>query len=284
MMKRQNKHTVPANPGWIEHKGGFVLSLFFHILLFSLFLKRPPTKETQRILIPPRLTMELIMPDEMMQPTPEILPSEARATHSQDAPEESQTPKTGGNQAAEPAETGKDANSLIPENTLSEFQGEIARERNNIERSLSGIHGEIEKRGFRAKGAKADFDSEGADQGTIRILDVGDIPEKILDEVFRKYNIRIVQKYIEGENNIEFLNKVKTRNKTFLSQKGTGYYEVFEIPPQAMKKMTLLEQAEMQKKGLDPNKTRVAKIVFGIVENEGNHDLGVTDFEFQELE
>jgi hypothetical protein len=51
-----------------------------------------------------------------------------------------------------------------------------------------------------------------------------------------------------------------------------------------MKKMTLLEQAEMVKKGLDPNKTRVIKIVFGIVENEGNHDLGVTDFEYQEME
>ena len=50
-----------------------------------------------------------------------------------------------------------------------------------------------------------------------------------------------------------------------------------------MRKLTLLEQEEIQKRGLDSGNTRVTRIVFGIVKLGEDFDIGVTEFEYEEL-
>jgi len=280
----ETTNIATIQPNWVEKNGGFFLSLFFHILVFSFLITRIPEKPPKPVEAR-RISLMLIAPAPMPPQPPlpsQILPTEARATHMK--PEKKVEPDLNKPSTSfAPKQPDRSRSPEIPENMLSEIQTEITRQQKELEYSLSDLHWAIEKRTVYLKGAEANFNSAGAEKGTVRILDVKNVSEKISEQVLRKYQIRITQKYIDGSGEVQFLNQASVREKTFVSQKKSGYFEVFEIPPTAMRKLTLLEQEEIQKRGLDSGNTRVTRIVFGIVKQGEDFDIGVTEFEYEEL-
>ena len=64
-----------------------------------------------------------------------------------------------------------------------------------------------------------------------------------------------------------------------------GVYEVFELSPEAVAHMSRLEESEIRRRNLDLEKTKVTRVVFGIVPTSGgDYDLGLLEFEAQPLE
>ncbi len=265
-----------AHRSWVEHRGGLVLSLFLHLLLFSILLTKVPLRP-QTSPMPRRVFLHISVP-----PSIPVRPNAARATFVKSSTESPRPPAR--ETAPKPQRTvGSKAFQSTSRDNLAEINREVESEEREIARSLTNIRGELERRAFRLKGVAADFSSEGADKGTIRILDFEDHPDNVVAPILKKYGIRITQKYINGKNEMMFLNRARLGDKTFISQNQTGYFEVFELSSKALKKLTLLEEAELAGRGLDPNNTRIIKIVFGVVRRDGEYDLAVTDFKYQEL-
>ena len=164
-----------------------------------------------------------------------------------------------------------------------EIRKESNSESADIERALNNIRGEIEKRSSQKKGLPTGFDSAGAEKGIVRIFDVSGVPDKIVDAVFTRYDIHITQKYIGEGTPQSFLSSAQVGDKTFVNREGGGFFEVFEISYPVVKKLIALEKEEMQKRGLEPDNTEVIKVVFGIIEKNGEYDLGITEFQYHEL-
>lgn len=276
MMSKKNL-IVPVRETWIEQKGGLLFSLLFHLVLFSfLIAKYPEFMIPKNIPNPISLLLNLSYESDEND-APSFTPAQSTF-------QEEKGSKEASSQTQEDIQE-KTTEKLIytEERPLPEFRVGIEEMEKELENSLSDLHGAIERRSLHAKGTKAGFDSSGAEEGTVRVLDIGNVPGKISDRVLQRYRIRITKKFISSDNDLFFLNKVQVQDKTFISGSGTGYYEVFEIPLEAVKKMTLLEGMEFSARRLDPSKTRVKKIVFGIVQIDGEYDLGITVFEFEEI-
>ena len=278
---RQNMSPMPA--GWFERRGGLLFSFFFHCLLFFiLFIKIVPAPQASKP--PAAITLRLIMP-KPQSVQKEILPTEARATHVKESELKTETDPSEIPEPTPQIPRIKKTPKTDPyKKALVEIRKNLSQEERSVDRSITMLRGQIEKRASHKKRAIEDFDSLGADEGTVRILEIGDVPEQVAASVLKKYKIRITHKFITGEKGLRFLNKAQVEDKTFHSQAGAGFYEVFELPIGAMKKLTFLERSELIKRGLDPNNTQVLKVIFGIVEKDGMYDLGVTHFSYRELD
>jgi hypothetical protein len=286
-MSKKN-HMVPVRETWIEQRGGLLLSIFFHLVLFSFLITRYP---------------EFMIPKDMKNPLTLLLnlsyePAENEAPSFNPAVSTFQDENAAEEAPPEPAnevtEEPVEKVAFPKERPLPEYKTGIEEMEKDLENSMSDLRKAIERRSLNVnaekamersslnnKGTRAGYDSSGADEGTVREFDIGNVPEKISDRVLQKYRIRITKKFISGENNVSFLNRVQVQGKTFFSGNASGYYEVFEIPMEAVKKMTFLENMELYERKLDPSKTRVKRIVFGIVQNNGDYDLGITSFEYE---
>lgn len=287
-MSKKNQ-IAPGRETWIEQKGGLLLSIFFHLVLFSFLITRyPEIMIPKNIKNPLTLLLNLSYESEKNE-VPSFTPS-VSTFQNENVVEEAPLETTN-----EIHEEPVEKVSYPEERPLPEYQTEIEEIERDLEYSMSELRKAIEKRSLNInmensmsemrsqnnKGTRTGYDSFGSDEGTVREFDIGNVPEKVSDSVLQKYRIRITKKFISGENDVSFLNRVQIQGKTFFSGKASGYYEVFEIPMEAVKKMTFLENMEFYKRKLDPSKTRVKKIVFGIVQNNGEYDLGITTFEYE---
>jgi hypothetical protein len=287
-MNGLNQANVNMGSSWVERKGGFLLSIFLHILLFSFLLTSAPLRHLAGNPQPDKIYIQLAPP--VIETPIEVEthttspPPPARATYKLEEPEQviKSSPSS---RPAHPSTTSPSPSSSAHqyEGDLAEIRRESGSESEDIGRALNGIRGEIEKRSSQKKGLPASFDSAGAEQGIVRIFDVSGVPEKIIDAVFTRYDIHITQKYIGEGTPQSFLSSAQVRDKTFVNREGGGFFEVFEIPYPVVKKLTALEKDEMQKRGLEPDNTQVIKVVFGIIEKNGQYDLGVTEFQYHEL-
>ncbi|MBN1902596.1 hypothetical protein JW926_14825 [Candidatus Sumerlaeota bacterium] len=299
MMSEKN-HDISIRETWIEQKGGLILSIFFHLALFSFLITKYP-EYALSAKIPRSLSLLLNLTRESDEK--EAISFNPAASTFQD---EKQREEPSSQEQEEVREKSVEKLIYSRERPLPEFRTGIEEMEQELEVSLADLQKAIERRSVNVKGTRTDFDSSGADEGTVRILDIGKTsvktsvaekkeedecdscekeatPERIAEQVLQKYHIRITQKFISGDNNVFFLNKVEVQGKTFVSGNASGYYEVFEIPLEAVRKMTLLENLEFHKRKLDPSRTRVKKIVFGIVKINGEYDLGITKFEYEEI-
>lgn len=126
-------------------------------------------------------------------------------------------------------------------------------------------------------------------EGAIRELDLDGYPQAIVEDIMKRYNLKVVTRRIEGGR----------RGQSFLSSasRGTseryfggmavpsGVYEVFLLSRESVALMSRLEENALIAKGLEPLKSRVIRIVFGIVEdNKGGHALGVKSLEAEAVE
>lgn len=121
--------------------------------------------------------------------------------------------------------------------------------------------------------------TDGLREGVIRELDTSGVAPDIVDHVLSRYGIQILVKYLDGtESTNGFLNRAKTMGGTYYNKSGTGHFQVFSFSQVAVAKMVRLEREAIVRRGLDPTRTRVQEVRYGIISTGGGFDLGVTHF------
>lgn len=278
-----------ADLPWVEKQGGWLLSLFIHIAIFSFLFTYSPSTQSSRSRANPRsIFLKFAAPQEIPADFPKP-PEPARATQATEPDELSQE--------AAPADAREDSAAPHPyESAIAEFRREQEEAARELSQSFAGLRGEIERRvPAETKGAASDVSSIGAEQGAVRVFDISKVPESVAASVLERYDIKIARKYMDGGAfNPNYLSSARLRDKTFVNAAGSGFYEVFEVSRRAVQRLTLLESREMSVRGLNPDNTRIIKVVFGIIELGGGlvsseqseskgYDLGITEFQFEEI-
>lgn len=146
--------------------------------------------------------------------------------------------------------------------------GQAARDRRPEKLPAQGAHGAISL-------------------GTVRELSLDGFPEPIVQEIMARYDLRVVEKAVGGGTNQNFLSSASTAaGGRFLADRGgvPGIYQVFVLSPKAVAAMSRLEEEEIRRRGMDPMRTRVARVKFGIVGHPPETDLGVLIFEAEPLD
>ncbi len=119
--------------------------------------------------------------------------------------------------------------------------------------------------------------TEGVNEGIIRSLSTTDVPPAVAEQVLERYGIKIFFKMLDGNDaGYNYLNQAKTSGGTYFNRVGRGMYQVFSFGQAAVSRMMQLELDELQKRGHDPETTRVVEVEFGIIPTtRGTYDLGV---------
>lgn len=172
--------------------------------------------------------------------------------------------------------------SALTSDEIIKQKSQIIREKQSITSDKDEINKWLEKQGITNKGKEHLLPSDGKSKGVIRTLDLKDFPRDIINSVLVKYHIKISIKYVKNYNNFSFLNQADLgSNDVYQNKLGEGVFEVFELSPLAIIKMTSLEVDEMRKRNLISHKTRLREVHFGIIKNEENeYDLGIVKFEY----
>ncbi len=114
--------------------------------------------------------------------------------------------------------------------------------------------------------------------GTVRQLDLGGHPEAVVQEIMDRYKLRVTEKALAGGATQNFLSSASTADGgQFNASRGgaPGIYQVFLLSPGAVAAMSRLEEEAIRSRGMDPMRTRVERVKFGIVTTEKGPDLGV---------
>ncbi len=175
-------------------------------------------------------------------------------------------------------------NSISPEE-MQKQKDDIQIQIQNIENDKKGIKKWLEKQGIASKGKEHLMPSDGKSQGVIRTLDLKGFPKSVVAAILAKYHIRITTKYIKNQEGLSYLNQADLgQDEIYYNKKGEGIYEVFELAPFSVMKMTTLEIDEMKKRKLIPHKTRIREVHFGIIKNLNDEfDLGIVRFEYDTI-
>lgn len=121
--------------------------------------------------------------------------------------------------------------------------------------------------------------TEGQTEGVIRSLDTMGVPQSLAEEVLGTYGIRIYMDVMDGRGStLKFLNEARTSEGTYLNDVGRGMYQIFSIPQSAVARMMRMELRELARRGMDPARTRVLEVEYGIIRVPDGYDLGITKF------
>lgn len=145
---------------------------------------------------------------------------------------------------------------------------------------------EVNRRAVESAGREFLLNSDGGRSGVVRTIDVSSFPEDLVVRVLARYGISIEFREVEVDGETRsFLNSATTEKGTFTSVRQGGFYQVFVMSPKALSMMSAMELRAMQERGHDPLRTRVRKVVFGIVKDDefGDYGLGVTELEVERV-
>lgn len=120
------------------------------------------------------------------------------------------------------------------------------------------------------------------DLSTIRELNFEGYPDDAVALVMARYRMQVKMKVVQGGSNQSFLSSASSnRGDTFLADRNSppGLYQVFELSRDAVNKMSSLEEQAIRSRGMDPERTHVKRIRFGVVQSDGGYDLGVVELE-----
>ncbi len=118
--------------------------------------------------------------------------------------------------------------------------------------------------------------TDGAKEGVVRSLEISDVGGEVADRVLDRYGIKIMVEYMDGKpKGYSFLNQAQTAGGTYFNRSGQGVFQVFSYSQAAVAKMMQLEVAELQRRGMDPARTRVIEVHYGIVQTTAGYDLGI---------
>jgi hypothetical protein len=90
-----------------------------------------------------------------------------------------------------------------------------------------------------------------------------------------------VYKMVPAGSNQEFLSSAAdgTGDRYYADRnRRAGYGEVFELSRDSVAVMSRLEEEEIRRRKMDLARTRVTRVKFGIVQQGGKYDIGVTEF------
>jgi hypothetical protein len=117
----------------------------------------------------------------------------------------------------------------------------------------------------------------------VRELDFSRYPPHVVEAVMARYGLRVERRYVSRFSPNTFISRARVAGeKYFYSSTGgsPGIYEVFELTPRALEKMSTLEEEELRRRGFDPARCITKRVVFGLVETPtGQYDLGVVHLE-----
>ncbi|MCX7718991.1 MAG: hypothetical protein N2111_11420 [Candidatus Sumerlaeaceae bacterium] len=198
------------------------------------------------------------------------------------------TPLPSNDSAPEPPPEAESQPSGLDATTLRELE----REREDLKARLAQARADAESAAERAvlkamAGRARSLDIAAGPKGTVRQLDLSGHPQAIIDEVMRRHRLRVSRQVLTGPAEQNFLSSADARGDRFFanSYSTPGIYEVFELSPEAVAHMSRLEEAEIRRRNLNLERTKVTRVVFGIVQTpEGDHDIGLLDFEVQSLD
>jgi len=165
----------------------------------------------------------------------------------------------------------------IIEKLRQESEQEKERSAQEVAEVLDDLAEVTEK--AKSEGVPAGFDSDGVAKGTVRQLDIEQYPKDWQRAFLARYRIKIEIKFVDGRGQSSYLNAVRTDKGTYVNRGGAGNFEVMTLSLEVLRKMAQLESEELRKRKLDPNRTRIAEVVFGLRESAaGQIDLVVTRF------
>jgi len=134
-------------------------------------------------------------------------------------------------------------------------------------------------------GVQAPFASAGSERGTVRSIDIAIAPKSIQERFMTKYRISVQNKRVSGGSHQSYINAVTTNRGTYVNSGAPGYYEVMTLSKEVLARMAELEEAELLKRNLDPKRSRVLEVVFGLREApSGDVDLAVTRFRAEPIQ
>lgn len=276
---------------WIEKHSGFILSLCLHILLFSIMITRTvPTimknkEDAKKVSILLKKPQPVIKPQRNSAPVPGFVPARATIQNIQDT-------KTADMQKDVEASVPKPENLPkieIDKKTISELGAErnqLAKELDNLEKQKNLLKLQLKSEAKAISSAKDySYTTRGTEKGVVRTLDLKGYPKEIVDDIMKKYNIRIERRFINTKpKEPVFLNSAQTEGNVYLSNEETGrVFEVFILSNEALAKMVILEEEELKKRGYNSDKTMINSVVFGIVRINDEYDLGIKQFDAQQI-
>jgi hypothetical protein len=118
--------------------------------------------------------------------------------------------------------------------------------------------------------------------GTIRDLNLSGASQKDVEVVMRKRGMRFSQSLTAPGVSQSFLSGATGHDGQRYTARSSGRNEIVNalvISPATIRHMASLERQELEKRGLDPARTLVRRIVFGIVGSGEAADLGVVLFD-----
>jgi len=122
------------------------------------------------------------------------------------------------------------------------------------------------------------------DIGTVRELDLGGQPDNVVQDIMTRYRLKVTIKQVPGGSNQSFLSSAAapTGERFYADRRSPpGIYQVFELSKFAVAHMSRLEEAEIVRRGGNPETAVVRRVKFGIVDGGGGYDLGVKEIEIE---
>lgn len=126
-------------------------------------------------------------------------------------------------------------------------------------------------------------------EGAVRELDLKGFPQAVVDDIMNRYKLKVVTRHIKGgQRGQSFLSSAsRGANDTYFGGGAVpeGVYEIFQLSRDSVALMSRLEEEALKKRGLEPLKSRVINIVFGIVKSgNDSYVLGVKSLEAEAVE
>ncbi len=287
----------------IERWGGPFVALLTHValaaILGNMLVHRAEVRPPER-----PLRVQFLSPEPEPPPPPPpnppprpagseapaaalIQPVAATSPDGSDEPDDN-NPSTAKESASSPASVSTDAPPDLKGRIKKEVAN-LARDQDLLRQRQMEMDLQVAVLAMKAKSRKFPINSDGGRFGAIRTLDVSGVPEAALQEVFKRYKIRIehgVAAPATSEYGIpSFLNAAVTKDGTYRNAPAGGVQDIFVLSAKAVGVMALLETHAIQDRGMDPIRTRVREIQFGIVKNKDNEwDLGVTKLVAEQIE
>ncbi len=286
---------------WYERWAGYILSIFFHLLLVSFLVGAVRSQ----IVVPPpsgfevsfdfataaeasvaqEAQAEAVPPPEMAAATGD--PEDTLQELIEELEEIAVPPEVSSPQESQPEPEPDVQEEPSPEKLLAQAEQEKREKLEKAWEQYNAIQPQSDRRAslkqaitadeVKVKGMKyLDEVTPGADTGAVRHFDMRGAPE-LVEEIMQRYEMRYVTRYVK-ESSGGYLNKASSDRGSFHAPTEAGLYEVFEIGSAGTAKLRILETEALRSRGFNPKTDRVVSITFGIVRTEHGWDLGVKDF------
>ncbi len=264
----------------MEKRAGILVSLFFHLAIFS-FLVANVSQTVKPNNTPPRLNF--ILQPVIKAQVPEDVVDKPVLSPSAATVHEDVALLTAEREPAPDVEENRLQTSSLDQRLEIE-RTKLESEFQRLEKVKEDVKMKLDARLALAGVQRGKYHTAGAARGPMRTIDFKGHPDHVVQDIMKRYDIKIVQKFVDANPQTGFLAYAETDDGVYLNRQGSGYYEVFVLSMTALAKMSQLEHEELVKQGYNLNQTTVEKAVFGIIEEEGEHDLGILEFEARPIE